>query len=72
MLKSAGRKTITLHKNYPCLAIYSNLHSVTMAFAYNTFHPRLVSAGLILYTLYNFFSLVGYITIDFAFTDNVL
>ena len=43
-----------------------------MAFAYNAFYFRLVSAGLTLYTLYSFFSLNGRITIDFAFKDDIL
>lgn len=43
-----------------------------MAFAHDAFHPRLVSAGLILYTLYSFSSLDGRITIDFAFRDDIL
>jgi len=43
-----------------------------MAFAHNAFHPRLVFAGLTPYTLHNFSSLDGRITIDFAFKDDIL
>ena len=48
------------------------LHFVAIAFAHNAFHPRLVSAGLTPYTLHNFSSPDGRITIDFAFRDDIL
>jgi len=45
---------------------------MAIAFTYNAFYPRLVSARLTLYTLHNFSSLDGRITIDFAFRDDIL
>ncbi len=70
--ESAGRKTITLYENPTCPAMCPILHFVAIAFAHNAFHPRLVSAGLTPYTLHNFSSPDGRITIDFAFRDDIL
>ena len=68
----AGRKTITLYENHTCPAMCPILHFVAMAFAYQAFHPRLVSAGLTPHTLHSFSSPDGRITIDFAFRDDIL
>lgn len=47
------------------------LHFVIIAFAYNAFYLRLVSARLISYILHNFFSSDGRIIINFAFRDDI-
>lgn len=48
------------------------LYFVIIVFVYNAFYSRLVFVGLILYFLYNFFSLDDRITINFVFRDNIL
>lgn len=70
--ESAGRKTITLYENPTCPAMCPILHFVAIVFAHNAFHPRLVSVELTPYTLHNFSSPDGRITIDFALRDDIL
>lgn len=48
------------------------LHFACIAFAHNVFHPRLVAAVLTLYTLHDFSSPGGRITIDYTFKDYLL
>ncbi|KAL8776435.1 MAG: hypothetical protein Q9194_003154 [Teloschistes cf. exilis] len=70
--KRNAPKTITLYENHTCPAMCPILHFVAIAFAHNAFHPRLMSAGLNPYSLHNFFTPDGPITIDFAFRDDIL
>ncbi|KAI4191879.1 MAG: hypothetical protein LQ350_008723, partial [Teloschistes chrysophthalmus] len=70
--KRNAPKTITLYENHTCPAMCPILHFVAIAFAHNAFHPRLVSAGLNPYSLHNFSTPDGRITIDFTFRDDIL
>ena len=72
VVKSARRKIITLYENHICFAMCSILHFVTIVFAHNVVHLRLVFVELTSYILHNISSLDDRITIDFAFRNDIL